>query len=70
MAGTTKAVTLNAKGKVLENGDIQIAVSQKLKMTDFKMKPPKAVLGTIHVGDEITVNFDVVLIKTNKSNSI
>ncbi len=61
MAGTTKPVTLTSKGKVLPNGDVQLSVSKKLKMTDFKMVPPTAVLGTIKVGDEITVNFDLVL---------
>lgn len=61
MAGTTKLVPLTAKGKVLPNNDIQITVSKKLKMTEFNMKPPKAVLGTIHVGDEVTVNFEILL---------
>ena len=61
MAGTTKSVTLTSKGKVLPNGDVQLFISKKLKMTDFKMVPPTAVLGTIKVGDEITVKFDLVL---------
>jgi polyisoprenoid-binding protein YceI len=66
MAGTTKPVVLTVKGAVLANGDLQVFVSHKLKMTDFNMIPPKAVLGTIHVGDEITVKFDVILEKIKK----
>jgi len=61
MAGITKAINLTGKGKMLANGDLQLTVSRKLKMTDFKMEPPRAVLGTIKVGDEITVKFDIVL---------
>ncbi|MES2131209.1 MAG: YceI family protein [Bacteroidota bacterium] len=66
MAEATRPVTLTVKGAVLANGDLQVFVSQKLKMTDFDMVPPKAVLGTIHVGDEITVSFDVILEKVKK----
>lgn len=61
MAGIAKPVTLTAKGKVLSNGDIQLSVSRKLKMTDYKMEPPTAMMGTITVGDEVTVNFDLML---------
>lgn len=60
MAGNSKAINLAGKGKLLANGDLQLTVSRKLKMTDFKMEPPRAVLGTIKVGDEITVKFDIV----------
>lgn len=61
MAGTTMPVTLTSKGVVFPNGDVQLLISKKLKMTDFKMVPPRAMLGTIKVGDEITVKFDLVL---------
>ena len=61
MAGTTKPVKVEAKGKLLDNGDLQLSVSKKLKMTEFKMVPPTAMLGAIKVGDEVTVNFNFVL---------
>ena len=61
MAGTTKPVSITAKGKVLANGDLQISVSKKIKMTEFKMEPPTALMGTIKVGDEVSVSFDLVL---------
>ncbi|CAN5357541.1 hypothetical protein BH11BAC1_BH11BAC1_03860 [soil metagenome] len=63
MAGSTRPVSLTAKGKLLANGDLQLNISKKLKMTDFNMKPPTALLGTIKTGDAITVNFDLVLTK-------
>ncbi len=64
MAGTVRPVTLTAKGAALINGDLELFISEKIKMTDYNMVPPKAVLGTIHVGDEITVSFDIILERT------
>jgi polyisoprenoid-binding protein YceI len=61
MAGTTKPTEVQANGRLLPNGDIQISVSKKLAMTSFNMKPPSAVLGTIKVGDEVIVNVDLML---------
>lgn len=61
MAGTMKSVKLTGLAKVLANGDVQITLSKKLKMTDFKMEQPTAMMGTITVGDEVTVNFDLTL---------
>jgi polyisoprenoid-binding protein YceI len=68
MAGVTKPIPLSAKGNVLPNGDLQLAISRKLKMTDFKMVPPTAMMGAIKVGDEVTVNFDLVLTQTQNNN--
>jgi len=63
MAGASKSVSLLASGKELSNGDLQLTVSKTIKMTDFNMKPPVMFLGTIKVGDEITVSFDFILSK-------
>jgi polyisoprenoid-binding protein YceI len=64
MAGVTKPISLVAKGKLQANGDLQLTVSKSLVMTDYGMKPPKAVLGTITVKDEVTIQFDMVLTPT------
>lgn len=61
MAGTTKPMRLAGKSKVLSNGDVQLTCSKKIKMTDFKMEPPTAIMGTIKVGDEVEVLFDLIL---------
>lgn len=63
MAGVSKLVPISATGKKLPNGDLHLTVSKKLKMTDFGMEPPVMFLGTIKVGDEVTVNFDFILSK-------
>jgi len=64
MAGKTKVVSISAVGKVLGNGDLQVSFSKQLKMTEFEMKPPVMFLGTIKVGDEITVQFDLILTRS------
>ena len=65
MAGTTNPIELVANYKVLANGDLQIIGNKKLKMTEFNMVPPKAMLGTIKVGDEVTIDFDITLSNAN-----
>ncbi len=64
MAGASKTVSIVANGKELPNGDLQLTVSKIIKMTDFNMEPPVMFLGTIKVGDEITVTFDFILTRS------
>jgi polyisoprenoid-binding protein YceI len=61
MAGATRPVSVQAKYKVLPSGDVQISATKTFKMSDFKMEPPTAMMGSIKVGDEVTVNFDVII---------
>ena len=59
IAGVTKKVTFKSTGKKTATGGYQLSVSVPLKMTDFKMKPPTALLGTIRSGDAVTIKLDV-----------
>jgi polyisoprenoid-binding protein YceI len=61
MAGEIKKVAFKTKVNILPNGDLQLSVSEKIKMTDYKMKKPTAMFGTITVGDEVTVSFNLIL---------
>lgn len=58
-AGATKKISIKTVGKITKSGDYQLKGSVPLKMTDFKMKPPTAMLGTMKTGDGVTVKFDV-----------
>lgn len=58
IAGVTKNVSVNTKINKFGN-TIALTGSHKLKMTDFGIKPPKALLGTIKTGDEITIEFNL-----------
>tara|TARA_R110001592_G_scaffold5353_5_gene29492 strand:- start:1478 stop:2053 length:576 start_codon:yes stop_codon:yes gene_type:complete len=59
IAGVTKNVSvitkINKSGKT-----IILKGVHKLKMTDFGISPPKALLGTIKTGDEITIEFNLI----------
>jgi polyisoprenoid-binding protein YceI len=61
MAGVSRPMEVQGKYKILENGEVQLVLSRKFKMTEFKMDPPTAMMGSIKVGDEVTVNFDFVV---------
>lgn len=66
MAGVTKPIDLKATYKISENGELKFHSSKKLIMTDFKMEPPTAMMGTIKVGDEITVTFELTIATNNE----
>lgn len=60
IAGETKAVSIPISGNTAQN-KLKVNGKTTLKMTQFGMEPPRAMLGTIRAGDEITVNFEVEL---------
>jgi len=64
MAGVTKPIDLILQSRILPGGNVQIILSKKLRMTDFKMEPPTAMMGTIKVGDEVNVVVDVIISTT------
>lgn len=57
MAGVTRRVNLVSIGKVLKSGAYEFKGSVGLKMTDFKMSPPTAMMGMMKVGDAITLKY-------------
>jgi len=59
MAGSTRKISFKTTGKNLKPGAYEFKGSIPLKMTDFKMKPPTAMLGVMKVGDAITLKFDI-----------
>ena len=67
MAGVTKPVELSLTYKLLPGGELQVTGTKKLLMSEFKMEPPTAMMGTIKVGDEVEVGFELVL---NANNSL
>lgn len=61
MAGVTKPITIKSNYQILPGGELRITGSKKLMMTDYNMVPPTAMMGTIKVGDEVEVIFDMTL---------
>lgn len=63
IAGTNKDESLTVHTKINPDATITCTGSKKIKMTDYKIKPPSAMLGAITSGDEVTVTFEMVLQK-------
>ncbi len=67
IAGTTKPLTLTFNAKFTEDGNLKFTGNKALKMTDFNIDPPRALLGTLKTGDDITINFTVMMKPTDSS---
>lgn len=65
VSGVTKKITFKSTGKKTAAGGYQLSGSVPLKMTDFKIKPPTALLGTIRSGDAITIKLDITVLAQN-----
>ena len=61
MAGASRKISFKTTGKNLKPGIYEFKGSIALKMSDFKMKPPTAMLGMMKVGDAITLKYDINL---------
>lgn len=67
VAGVTKSTEITVTGKVTGDGSVKFEGSKKMKMTDFGIQPPTALMGTMKTGDDITIKFAVTLGKTTGS---
>ena len=64
IAGTTKQTELVATGKYdPANKSFTVTGVKKMKMTDYNVQPPKALMGTIKTGDNISISYNVTFSK-------
>lgn len=61
IAGTENPFELKATGNAESDGTIRVKGSTKFKMSEYGVKPPSLMLGSMKVGDPVTVSFDLVL---------
>jgi hypothetical protein len=59
IAGTLKQTSLIATGRYNSDGSFTITGVKKMKMTDYKVNPPTALLGRIKTGDDITLSYNI-----------
>ncbi|MFG6687402.1 YceI family protein [Mariniflexile sp. HNIBRBA6329] len=59
ISGVKKRIPLEFSLSIVD-GKITLTGEKKIKMTDFKIDPPKALLGTITTGDDITIKFSTI----------
>jgi hypothetical protein len=61
IAGVNNRIDMYVQGKVGADGSITFSGSKKLKMTDYKINPPTALMGTMTTGNEIEIVFQVTV---------
>jgi len=61
MAGITNEITVDVEGTRTDGGGYRFAGSHEMKMTDYGMKPPTALFGSLHTRDDCTVHFEFVI---------
>ena len=61
IAGTEKTVNMEVNSTRLADGSIRAEGSLPLLMTDFGVKPPTALLGTLRTDNKVTVKFSLLV---------
>ena len=62
IAGTVRQVALEVRSQPLADGRYRATGALPLKMTDFGIEPPTALLGLVRAHDDIVVRFDLVAV--------
>lgn len=57
MAGKENKVSMDVVATRLPDGTVKASGMVPIKMTDYGIKPPTAMFGTLRTGDEVKVNF-------------
>jgi polyisoprenoid-binding protein YceI len=57
IAGVTKLVDMQVKAMIPAKGKLVFEGSQKIKMTDYGVSPPTALLGVLKTDNDIVLNF-------------
>lgn len=57
VTGTTRTVSIPVQIEQLANGQIRASGNYTLKMTDYGIEPPTALLGSLTTGDEVSLHF-------------
>jgi hypothetical protein len=66
IAGTSNMANWEVSYKLSEDGVLFLG-SHRIKFSDFKVDPPKAVFGTIKTGDELELSFETTFKKTSET---
>ncbi len=61
IAGETRPLTMVLAVTEVEGGRLRVEGSTEFPMTDFGVRPPRLMLGTLRVHDPVVVSFELVL---------
>ena len=62
IAGKTKSENMEVKYQISSN-DVSFSGDITIKMSEYEIKPPTAMMGTIKTGDEITISYTALFSK-------
>lgn len=65
IAGVTRTMDMTVLATAQGKGKITFEGTKTIKMTDFNVKPPVALLGTLKTGDDITIHFKTDFVASN-----
>jgi len=65
LAGEKRKITLQMMGKMDELGNMEFTGQVNIKMSEYGIIPPTAVMGTIKTGDKITIIYDFSFNQSN-----
>ena len=66
IAGVTKVVDMAVTATSTAHRSVTFEGSKAIKMTDYGIAPPRALMGTLKTGDEITIHFKTVFVINDK----
>lgn len=59
ISGATRQVTMLVNSSIQPDRTVLVTGSKKIKMSEFGIKPPSFMLGTLKTGDEVTIDFSL-----------
>jgi len=65
VAGHTNTIQFPLTAEIINNNELKAVGSHTLKMTEYNVEPPIALLGLVRVNNELTVHFDIVATLNN-----
>ena len=61
IAGVTKSVNFPVEGIITSSDEITFSGSYAINMVEYGMEPPSAMFGQIETGEEVVINFKLVV---------
>ncbi len=66
IGGESKTLSIPFKGELTSNNYINIKGEAEIKMSDFNIDPPTAMLGALKTGNQVTVEFQLSFYKEDR----
>ena len=61
LGGVTKTITIDAKASPAEGGALKVTGAKDVTMSEYGLKAPTLMMGTLKVSDVVQVHFDLLL---------